>query len=271
MKIYVGNVTLDTSLKLSKQKAEALGQYLIPYRGFNITIFDCIVKIDDLVIDACNPNFNLESFLKNLYKNSNVLVELINKYLALKELTEIDFYSLEKYRKEMENLIFSLKPVNPLDYASNEKCDGVFVYDVTTFVGKDEIMDFKEYLYRTVQLYVPKSINGDFSCFVKNVAKTLGNEGIYVYILPSKIVFETGYEQVVTVYQTPNKEPIPLDYAFALLVKLSRNKKIRHKFVRIAKKLLGAYEKKESLEKNLLTTKRKIESIIKKSAGINEP
>lgn len=265
MKVYVGNVTLDTSLKLTKSQAEKLGQYLIPYKNFKIMIFDCIMKIEDTTFDLCNRNFNLETFLRNLYVNADTITSLIKKYLALKELIEVDFYSLGKAMKEMENLFYSVTPKDPFNYASPEECEDVSTSHASAFLETDHPMDYTGYYYGGLRLYVPDSLPGNYSCFVKAVGKALEDAGIYVGVDPSRIYFDK-----TMVFSMPGKQPLPMEYVFPFLYKLANNESFREKFVEIAKKIEEAVEKKRTLNGNLIDVKRKLDSILFKSAGMEE-
>lgn len=271
MKVYIGNVTLDTNRKLTKPQIEKFIQYLSPYKEFKITIYDCVVVIEGKTFDVCHEGFDLDTFLHNLYLNSDTLVKLIRKYIALNELSTIDFYSLENFTKEMEEFFFNVTPIDYTKFSSSEKCPCVSVTSGSLFVESANPIGVKRYSYGNLVLYVPENIPGAYSCFVKKVGEALERAGIWINANYNKLVVEIEGIGKGVILEMPHREMIPLCYLFSFLYKLSTNESFREKFVSIAKKVIEAKEKQRSLEISLSEVQSKITRILYKSAGIELP
>lgn len=269
MKIYVGNVTIDTSLKLTKQEAEKLGSYLMAYKDIKMEIIDCFVRLDeDFTLDLCNDNFNLFSFVKNLYFLSGTLPNLIKKYQSIKELMDVDFYSLEKYKKQMEDLIFSVSPKDPLSFSSDQKCKCVKTSTGTLFVNKEHPIGVVRYYYKGLRLYVPENTPGNYSCFVKEIGEALETYGFGLGIDGDRIYYyPNNTNESVVVYFMPHNQLIPLYYVFPFLMKLVNDLYYREKFVQLANKILEADTKRGKIVSSFIDTRRKIEELFYKSAG----
>lgn len=270
MKIYVGNVTIDTSLKITKPEAEKLGSYLMAYKDVKMEIIDCFVRLDeDFTLDLCNDNFNLFSFVKNLYFLSGTLPNLIKKYQSIKELMDVDFFSLEKYRKQMENLIFSVSPKDPISFSSVENCKCVKTSTGTLFVNKEHPVRVVMYYYKGLRLYIPENTPGNYSCFIREIGEALESYGFALGIDGDRIYYyPNNTNNNVVVYFMPHNQFIPLYYVFPFLTKLINNQSYREKFVELADKILEADTKRAKVVSSFIDTKRKITELFQKSAGV---